>query len=181
MDIIAHGLWTAAATRFANRSKKTEKPIKIGWATFWGIFPDLFAFAPLFSFLIVGAILGNVNFSHLPGPDSLEPAQGDTLFLFKLTGTLYSMSHSLIIFGIVLGLIYVILKRFPWEMMGWLLHVLIDIPTHSYAFYPTPFLWPLSDVKLGGLSWANPWFMAVNYAAIIIVYIILWRTGKKKT
>lgn len=91
------------------------------------------------------------------------------------------MSHSLIIFGIVLGLIYVILKRFPWEMMGWLLHVLIDIPTHSYAFYPTPFLWPLSDVKLGGLSWANPWFMAVNYAAIIIVYIILWRTGKKKT
>ncbi|MGC9602937.1 MAG: metal-dependent hydrolase [Minisyncoccia bacterium] len=180
MDIIAHGLWTAAATRIANRSKKIERPIKIGWATFWGIFPDLFAFAPLFSYLIVETILGNVNFSRFPEPNSLEPAQGDTAFLLKLTGTLYSISHSLIIFGAVLWIAYLLLKRFPWEMLGWLLHIIIDIPTHSYAFYPTPFLWPLSNVKLDGLSWANPWFMVVNYAAIAIIYVILWRTGKKK-
>jgi len=180
MDIIAHGLWTTAAARVANRSKKIEKPIKIGWATFWGVFPDLFAFVPLFSFLIVEAVLGNVNLSHFPGPDSLEPAQGDTLFLFKLTGVLYSMSHSLIIFGLVVALIYLILKKFPLEMLGWLLHIVIDIPTHSYAFYPTPFLWPLSDIKLDGLSWATSWFMALNYSALAVVYIILWRSSKKK-
>lgn len=180
MDIIAHGLWTAAATRVANRSKKIERPVKIGWATFWGIFPDLFAFAPLFSFLIIEAVLGNVNLSHLSGPDSLEPSQGGAFSIFRFTGTLYSMSHSLIIFGLVLSIVYLLLKRFPWEMLGWLLHIAIDIPTHSYAFYPTPFLWPLSDIKLNGFSWASPWFMAVNYTAIIVAYIILWHSGKKK-
>ncbi|MBI2662668.1 hypothetical protein HYX11_04380 [Candidatus Woesearchaeota archaeon] len=36
--------------------------------------------------------------------------------------------------------VYVILGRFVGEMLAWLGHIIIDIPTHSYKFYPTPFL-----------------------------------------
>jgi hypothetical protein len=180
MDILAHGLWTAAAAKLADRSGKTRKPVKIGWTALWGVFPDVFAFAPLFTFLIIQIILGNASFSHFPGPDSFEPAQSDTLFLFKLTGALYSISHSLLIFGVILGAICLVLKKFPWEMLGWAFHILIDIPTHSYAFYPTPFLWPLSDLRVDGLSWASSWFVILNYSALAVVYIILWKVAKKK-
>ncbi len=162
------------------QKRKNGRPIKVGWATFWGVFPDLFAFTPLFSFLIFEAILGNVDFSSFPQPDSVEPTRGGASVLFGVTGTLYSLSHSLIIFGAVLGLVYIFSKRFPWEMLGWLLHIVIDIPTHSYTFYPASFLWPLSDLKVNGLSWANSRFMTVNYSAMAVVYLILWRIKKKR-
>jgi len=51
----------------------------------------------------------------------------------------------------------------------------------SYKFYPTPFLWPISGWKFDGLSWADPWFMLFNYAAIIIVYVLLKKSSKAIT
>jgi len=44
MDIFAHGLWTAAIATGVNR--KIARPLRVGWAVFFGVFPDLFAFAP---------------------------------------------------------------------------------------------------------------------------------------
>ena len=43
MDIIAHALWTTAAA--ATGRRKLHRRIHLGWAAFWGIFPDLFSFA----------------------------------------------------------------------------------------------------------------------------------------
>jgi hypothetical protein len=65
------------------------------------------------------------------------------------------------------------------EMLGWALHILIDIPTHSLRFFATPFLWPLSDYRFNGISWGNRWFMLANYTALAIVYILLWRTSRR--
>ncbi len=70
-------------------------------------------------------------------------------------------------------------RRFPYELLGWLLHILIDIPTHSYSFYPTPFLWPISQYKFDGISWGTPWFMIVNYSSLAISYLVLWWKGKR--
>ena len=42
MDLIAHALWTAAAAKTASRA---GKPLRLRWAVFWGIFPDVFSFA----------------------------------------------------------------------------------------------------------------------------------------
>lgn len=65
-------------------------------------------------------------------------------------------------------------------MGAWFLHILMDIPTHTYRFYPTPFLWPVSDVKLNGFSWATPWFMIVNYSIIILIYLYFYLKKQKK-
>ncbi len=179
MDIFAHGLWTGVGYKLIN--KKIKKPFKIKWAVFWGIFPDLFAFTIFFAWAIWGLLYGGLSFSDLPHPDSIEPSPVNTLPINHLTSILYNLSHSLIIFLIVSGIIFLLFRlksrEMPWEIGGWLIHILIDIPTHSYKFYPTPFLWPISEFKFDGITWSAPWFLVLNYIALILTYLIL----KKET
>ena len=171
MDIFAHGLWAGAAAKGIN--KKLEKPLKVWTATLWGVLPDILSFAPVFVWLFLNIAFGDMSFGDLPRPDATEPATRDTLPIFRATSFLYSVSHSAVLFFAIFGLVFLILRRPVWEMGGWLIHILIDIPTHSYKFYPTPFLWPFSEWKFDGFSWGQPWFLAVNYLAIVVVYILL--------
>ena len=68
----------------------------------------------------------------------------------------------------------------PWEMFGWFIHILMDIPTHTGLLYPTLFLWPLSDWYVDGNSWGTKWFMVINYSVLLIVFLLLGIAGKKK-
>lgn len=178
MDIFAHGLWTGAAYRAINL--KRERPLKVWWAIFWGILPDLFAFTPMFVWMIWGLLFGEQGFSGFQHPDEAEPIAGDTYPMLQLAHSLYNISHSLAIFLLVAGLIGFSFKKIPWEMGGWLIHILLDIPSHSYKFFPTPFLWPFSEWKFDGWSWGQPWFMAVNYSLLAIVYFWFWYKKRKK-
>lgn len=177
MDVFAHGLWAGAAAKAANKSSaiagKIKRPLKVWQAVFWGIFPDLFAFTLPFAWMFWNIAFGNLSFSDFPRPENVEPAARDTLLVFNLTAYLYNISHSLIIFVLIFALFWIVLQRPVWEMSGWLLHILVDIPTHSYRFYPTPFLWPISEWKFNGFSWGTPWFLILNYSAIILVYLVL--------
>lgn len=178
MDILAHTLWAGAGAKAINLKK--EKTVKVGWAAFFGVFPDLFAFTLSFTWYFAASI-----FSFIPPigpmhPGITEPPNPDTVFVMRLTHELYNYSHSLMIFLAVFLLVWIWRKRPMWELGGWLLHILIDIPSHSYAFYPTPFLWPFSDYKFNGYSWAHPMFMAVNYSLLLITYITFtWLRFKK--
>ena len=179
MDIFSHGLWAGAACKVAN--KKIKDPLKVRLAIFWGVFPDILSFAPVFIWLFWNMIFGNLNFGDLHRPDTTEPVARDTLPIFKITSLLYSVSHSAILFFAFFALVFLILRRPVWEMGGWLLHILIDIPTHSYKFYPTPFLWPFSEWKFDGFSWGQPWFLIINYSVILIVYLFLRKRETPKT
>ena len=172
MDILAHGLWAGAAAKGLNK-KRVGKPLSFWKTAFWGIFPDLFAFTLGFAWLFGNLIFGGMSFSDLPRPGEIEPAAQDTLPIFRLTSLLYSISHSAVIFFIVFGIIFLILRRPIWELGGWFIHILLDIPTHSYQFYPTPFLWPLSGWKFDGFSWGTPWFLVLNYSVIVVAYLLL--------
>lgn len=171
MDIFSHGLWAGAAYKAIN--KKAKKPLNAWLAGFWGIFPDLFAFTIPFIWLLWNLAFAGLNFSDIPRSDLVEPAPRDSLPIFRLTSLLYSLSHSAIIFFIVFGIVYLIFHRPIWELGGWFIHILLDIPTHSYQFYPTPFLWPVSDWKFDGFSWGTLWFLILNYLAVVIVYLLL--------
>lgn len=177
MDIFSHGLWSAAIYKGAKM--KVKQPLKTRLAVFFGIIPDLFSFTPLFIWLLGGLIFGYSSFSDFPRPDAAEPAQPDTFLIFKITSALYSFSHSLITFIIIFGITFLIFKKPVWEMLAWFFHILIDIPTHSYKFYPTPFLWPISDFKFNGFLWSEPWFMILNYSALAIVFFLLLRQRAK--
>lgn len=158
MDIFAHGLWSGAIY-----TKRTL------WAVLWGILPDLLSFGILFGFFLVTR--GTVPFSG----DGPPPLSALPPFVFNL----YNLTHSLIIWAVLFGLTGAYLKRIPWEFTAWALHIVIDIPTHTTAFFPTPFLWPLPQPFINGISWGTPWFMAVNYGALLLTYtLLLWQKRK---
>lgn len=181
MDIFSHGIWAALMAKAANQKLNkigNNKSLRTRQFIFFGVFPDLLSFTLSFVWLFWGLISGNLNFSNLPSPETMEPAVRDTFWIFRLTSFLYNISHSLFVLAVVFGISFLIFKRPTLELGGWLLHILIDIPTHSYKFYPTPFLWPLSNWKFDGFSWANPWFMVLNYFLIITVYLFLTKSQK---
>lgn len=197
MDILSHGLWAGAAYWAANR--KFKKQISVKRAIFWGIFPDLFAFTIPFVWLFWQIIFNGINLADLPRPDAAEPAGGERLIfgngdlrgpkksVFYIVPYLYHLSHSVVIFSVIFGaatLLFYLWRNgrgegfVPWTMGGWLIHILMDIPSHSYRFYPTPFLWPLSDLQVNGFSWAGGWFLAGNYGVVAVIYFLLWRARR---
>jgi hypothetical protein len=122
MEIIAHGLWAAAAAITAKRS--TKAGIRVGWTVWWAAFPDVLAFGPS---IAAGLWL------RLAGPHSAS-ADGHMLPHVHIGLPLYPAGHSLIVFLLVFGMVTLLARRMVFEMLGWLLHILIDIPTHSFSY-----------------------------------------------
>jgi hypothetical protein len=178
MDIVSHGLWAGAAYKAANR-KRARDFFNVKLAAFWGVFPDLFAFTIPFLVLLFRLATGAMSWGEWPSPNHVEPGTRDVHAVFPATRILYSASHSAVIFLSVFAMSWFFWKKPPREMGGWLLHILLDVPTHTYLFYPTPFLWPISDFKISGFSWATPWFLAANYGALFLTYVFLTRQPKK--
>ncbi len=180
MDIIAHGLWSAAAYAGTNKklSKgKTARTLNVWAGALWGIFPDLFAFTIPWIWIGIDLLRGAFTFQEIPGPASTEPPLPGAfpISIFNLASSLYNISHSAIVFGAVFLAVWAIRKTPLWEMGGWLLHILIDIPTHSYSFFPTPAPWPLSQWKFShGIQWNRPWFMVLNYSLLALIFGVIY-------
>jgi hypothetical protein len=64
-------------------------------------------------------------------------------------------------------------------MGGWLLHMLMDIPTHTYVFFATPIFWPFSAYKFSGIRWAEWWFLILDYGSLLAVFYFLRRRDNK--
>ena len=194
MDTLSHGLWAATLGKGINL--KSKKKIKLGWMALWGIIPDIFSFTPIIIWILWQMFYNGIDFGSIPRPEILPPEQRNAFLIFRLTETLYHVSHSFVIFLLCFFMAWIIRwKKFKikksdikglrsiqhqfdqytpcWEMTGWLIHIVMDIPTHSETFYPTLFLWPLSDWCFNGISWGNIWFMTINYASLLIVFILL--------
>ncbi len=171
MDILAHTLWANAGARGANALAEKENNkfhINPMWTGFWGVFPDLFAFTIPFILRFYYVLSGTGGASFFGKPAMVE---GEYQNGFDLALNLYNYSHSLVIWAFVFLVVWVIFKRPRYELFGWALHILIDIPTHVIAFFPTPFLFPLSDYKFAyGIQWSNQWFMITNYVLLLLVW-----------
>ena len=200
MDTLSHGLWATAVAKGVNL--KSTKKIKLGWMALWGISPDIFSFAPVIIWMLWQVFYNGVDFADIPRPETMPPEVRNSFFIFRLTETLYHISHSFITFFALFFLAWIMCwymfkhksetntltythyqpSRYTphWEMTGWLIHIVMDIPTHSKTFYPTLFLWPLSDWHFDGISWANMWFIITNYTFLLIVFILLRFVRKMK-
>ena len=167
MDILAHTLWTTVVARKGNiEGDKKGKKFKVNlyWTAFFGIFPDLFAFTIPFVISFYRIITGQEIFSSFTTRHQV--ADG-----FNLAHTLYQYSHSLVIWLLVFFIVWLIFKRPMWELLGWMFHILIDIPSHSVLFFPTLFLFPISSYVFPyGVAWSNIWFIITNYTALLLVW-----------
>lgn len=179
MDVFAHTLWTNAVFHLKYSQARKMRYL----AAFFGVIPDLIGFTPLFIYMIVsGRFFSGEQFPFTP-----------TNWTFGFAEQAYNFTHSAVIFlaaMVIVNLIINLVKYhkqpltyrfyFFWPILGWLLHILIDIPTHP-DFYHTPFLYPLSDYQYtGGVSWAHPTFMAINYGLLICAYIAIYIYQRKK-
>jgi hypothetical protein len=148
MDILAHFLWTFGIFF------KQKKAWLFGLI---GILPDIISFGPhfVYSLATVGIRRGRPEAHSFP----------------DYINTMYNITHSFVIFLIVLALAYFLFKNYAIFLLPWGIHILIDIPTHSKAFFPTPFLWPISYFMIDGISWGTPWFMITNYTLIVLFFV----------
>jgi hypothetical protein len=145
MDVLAHGLWGGALFGRRNRWQ---------WrlAFLLGMAPDLIAFGPFFVLQI-----GHPDWRTFP----------------PYVHEAYNVTHSLVVWGTLTGIVWLLRKRFPWILCAWGLHVVCDIPLHELSFFPTPYLWPLPTPLVNGLRWAQPTIMIPNYVALAVTYTLL--------
>ena len=153
MDILSHGLWGGIA--FGRRNRPSF------WLAFLlGLAPDLLSFGILYFAVSIG-MAERPDFSHGTPPESSIP---------QYVHHLYNVTHSLVVFLVAFLLVWGIRKRPLWELGAWGLHLLVDVPTHSRAFFPTPILWPLLSWKFDGWQWLTPAILIPNYVLLALCY-----------
>jgi hypothetical protein len=132
------------------------------------VFPDVLAFGPSFA---AGLWL------LLTRGRAAAPAEGHFLPHIHVGLPLYQLGHSLLAFLLVFVVVGIVSRRVMPALLGWLLHIAIDIPTHSLTYHATRFLWPVSEYRIDGLPWWTPWFWVTTYAVLAVVYLRLWHNG----
>ena len=153
MDILSHGLWGGIAFGRGNHPSY--------WLAFViGLAPDLLSFGILYGAVTLG-MADAPDFSHGTPPESTIP---------QYVNYLYDVTHSFLVFLLVFLLVWRVRRRPLWELAAWGLHVLVDVPTHSFAFFPTPVFWPLSNWKFDGWQWMTPAILVSNYLLLAICY-----------
>jgi hypothetical protein len=132
-----------------------------GLAVFFGILPDLFSFGLFGIFRLFEG-----NFQIGPPPLNIIPAW----VTFN-----YNLSHSFIPALLFISLLATKRKDIAFAMLGWPLHIIMDLPFHSNEYFPTQFLWPLTDFTINGIPWSHPLIWFPNLAGIIILYFYRFR------
>ncbi len=165
MDIVSHGLWGSLA--FGRKNRRNF------WtAFFFGIAPDLFSFG----FYIAGTWVG--VFDHPDWSSGNHPAPSTIPFFVH---AFYNVTHSLLAFGGVFGLVWLFRRKPFWPMATWGLHIIVDIPTHASWFFPTPFLWPISDVTVNGVPWSHPIIFFPNVILLLAFYVWFFAARRKRS
>src|SRR5512135_846841 len=115
MDVVAHGLW-GGALFYPQGRKKFIAGAVIGMA------PDLLSFG-VFHVTHPGWITMRLA-GEISGPPALSTLPP---YVFHA----YNLTHSLIVWSVAFLLLSSIMKKPPWLLGAWLLHILCDIPTHA--------------------------------------------------
>ncbi|HUU29147.1 MAG TPA: hypothetical protein VM123_15175 [archaeon] len=156
MDVLAHGLWGGMLAGWKKR---------FGLAFLFGVCPDVFSFG-----LWMAVRIFQGSFQRGRPPLHMLPEWLDTV---------YGITHSLVIIGLVWAFLWWRKKDLALPFSAWVIHIVFDIPTHSKAFFPTPFLYPLSDFTINGISWGQRWFMILNYSCLLAV-ALLWIGARRR-
>jgi hypothetical protein len=161
MDVISHALWTNLIYKEANTPDQVLA-IALGTA------PDLLAFAPMMAVQLIKK--QRKQWKKVDENNYQDIASAIPRWVYRT----YDITHSIPVWMIGFSLWWILLGQIPWPAFAWLIHILVDIPTHTIKFFPTPFLWPLSSYRFDGISWGVRWFMRLNYASIAVMYIVIY-------
>lgn len=147
MDVFAHALWG-----YVVFGRKRLSKLVVLMSTM----PDILSFGIHLVILVLsgGFVFGRPDAHIIPGYVTF----------------MYNTTHSLFIAGLFGLFVYMKFRKYLVLIVAWMMHIVIDIFTHTEDFFPTHFLYPLSDFHLSVVRWSNPWFMLANYFALTVVY-----------
>lgn len=163
MDFLAHALWTQL---MYHQSPLPERLLAVGL----GVAPDALAFGPLMvrQYLAKKRTFGKVDETTYDQLNRSIPR-----WVFRI----YDVTHSLPVWLAGFLIWYWLAGAVPWPAFAWLLHILVDIPTHTRRFFPTPFGWPFWSYRFDGINWGVRWFMVLNYTACALMYALVYLIG----
>ena len=160
MDIISHGLYGGVA--FGRKNKRDY-----WWSFAFGIAPDFFSFGVFTAMTMLG-----VSPRYVLLRDDAVP---------QYAHSLYNVTHSLVIFAVVFLIAWAIRKRPFLPMLAWPLHIFVDIPLHSTAFFSTPFLWPFfNNLRVNGIPWSEPIILIPNVIVLVVLYSWLPAAARRR-
>jgi len=168
LDIFAHALWSTAGGIAARR--KLRWRIHLGWLAACSVLPDLVVFG-IPAAVRIGRFLTGASKTLLP--DGSGPR-------FDWAFRIYNVTHSGVVWALCFGAVWLVAGRPVLELLGWALHIAIDIFTHA-GIFAIKFLWPLSSEHFDSIRWETPWFLAVTYVALAAVFLMLWIGARKAT
>lgn len=163
MDIVSHGLWGGVA--FGQQGRKS-----FWWSFFFGVAPDLFSFG-IYTVLVWIGLQSGVDWSEGLPPMSSFP---------DYVPMLYNVTHSLLVFILTFAVVWWWRRRAFLPLLAWALHIVMDIFTHGIGFFPTPWLWPLSDFHIDGIAWSTPAVFLANWILLASLYGTFFVISHKK-
>jgi hypothetical protein len=175
MDTLAHGLWVGLGLSAYSSRRPVTRHTAIATITI-ALIPDVVHVLPVAYWAVMGGDMSKV-IAYIMAIPGAEPAMAD--WARDLSHHLHCAFHSGVIAGIASIAVWRSGPAMRIVMTGWWSHILIDVLTHSNDFYPSPVLYPLTYRGFDGLAWNTPGFAAANYAAILVVALLLHRMQKK--
>jgi hypothetical protein len=175
VDVLAHGLWAGAGVLLARRRWEVSSRTA-ALVVALAVAPDLPQLVPILGWLATGSEPGTTVENYVMAQPGHEPPLPELVQV--LTHHLHCMTHSAIVAGAITLLLWVWTRSLWIPLLGWWSHIVIDVFTHSADYYPSPVFYPITREGFDGVAWNAPWFMALNYAALAVVYVWLLRTGR---
>mgnify|MGYP006231862779 CR=1 FL=1 len=157
MDVVSHWFWGVLATR-KHVNWKVAGPM--------AVLPDLLAFVPSLIYSIANGL-------ERPTVDDTTVTSDFPAIAWEM----YQYTHSAVMVTVAVLLSWFLFARFKGSrfesqfaeqhrskplMMAfllwvpWYLNILLDIPSHTLQFFPTPVFHPISDFRVDGTRWSTP-------------------------
>lgn len=178
MDILAHGLWAGIGIEALSRRRAITARSKIAIVAL-AVLPDIVHMVPT----VVAAILGSMPWSTVwtyataaPGTEPVMPA-----FVALLSHQLHCIMHSAVVLGAVTLVASLLAPAASLALLGWWLHIVIDVFTHSTDYYVVPILYPFTYWGFNGIAWNRPWFMVLNYASMVVTLMFLTMSRRARS
>ena len=171
MDILAHTLWAGIGVALLRRRRPVAPRVAAG-AVALAALPDVVHLLPILAWWAVGSgtwAAVQAFAVALPGQEPALPAS-----VAMLSHHLHCILHSAVVAAVVTALVWGLRPAWLLPLLGWWLHIVIDVFTHSADYYAVPVLYPFTERGFDGIAWNQPWMLALNYAALAATLGGLW-------
>lgn len=179
MDILAHTLWAGIGIAGLARQRRNVTRRAVAATMALAALPDMIQMLPVLAWWAIGggAWAAVQAFAvAMPGQEPIMPE-----WVTASSHTLHCIAHSAVIAAGVSLALWVWRRTLWLPLLGWWSHIVIDVFTHSADYYASPVLYPFTERGFDGIAWITPWFMVLNYLALVMAGVTLLVSSRRRS